>query len=137
MIKYLFEPLSLAATFTIGASLILALTVVPAFCATFIRDRVREQSDDTIGRAANAYSSWLGKLLKVPALSVMVIVLTVGASFLLLPMIGSELFPEVDAGTFELRIKTLPGTDLNETEKLVARIEETIKEVIRKMKSRP
>lgn len=130
MIKYLFEPLSLAATFTIGASLILALTVVPAFCATFIRDRVREQSDDTIGRAANAYSSWLGKLLKVPALSVMVIVLTVGASFLLLPMIGSELFPEVDAGTFELRIKTIPGTDLNETEKLVARIEETIKEVI-------
>ncbi|WP_372899302.1 efflux RND transporter permease subunit, partial [Stieleria sp.] len=40
MIKYLFTPLSLAATLTIGASYILALTVVPAFCATFIREKV-------------------------------------------------------------------------------------------------
>ena len=38
MIKYLFEPLSLAATLTIGASFMLALTVVPAFCATFLRE---------------------------------------------------------------------------------------------------
>jgi multidrug efflux pump subunit AcrB len=40
------------------------------------------------------------------------------------------LFPEVDDGSFELRIKTLPGTALNQTEELVARIEETVKEVI-------
>ncbi len=130
MIKYLFAPLSLAATFTIGASLLLALTVVPAFCATFIRDQLLENDDSSASTTAAAYGRWLGRLLKAPAVSVLVIVITVGASFALLPLIGSELFPEVDAGTFELRIKTLPGTDLYETEKLVARIEETIKEVI-------
>lgn len=43
---------------------------------------------------------------------------------------GTELFPDVDAGTFELRIKTVPGNDLDETEKLVERIEKTIKDVI-------
>ena len=37
---------------------------------------------------------------------------------------------DVDAGTFELRVKTVPGTRLEETEKLVARIENSIKEVI-------
>ncbi|MGY8767551.1 MAG: efflux RND transporter permease subunit [Pirellulales bacterium] len=136
MIKYLFEPLSLAATFTIGASYILALTVVPAFCATFVRERVSKNAtsdapavqDDAIPRGA--YGHFLNLALNVPAMSVLLIVVVVGASFLLLPRIGTELFPTVDAGTFELRIKTLPGTKLLDTEKLVARIEDTVKRVI-------
>lgn len=135
MIKYLFAPLSLAATFTIGASYVLALTVVPAFCATFVRDKIRDSSakeDSTPDSATprGIYGNLLNSALKIPALSALSIVVVVGASFLLWPQIGTELFPNVDAGTFELRIKTLPGTDLLETEKLVARIEDTVKEVI-------
>ena len=138
MIKYLFEPLSLAATFTIGASYVLALTVVPAFCATFVRDKVRPQ-DDSRKNDTNAasedqprglYGRSLNVALKVPALSVLVILVGVGATFLLWPFIGTELFPDVDAGSFEIRMKTVPGNELSETEELVARIEDTIKEVI-------
>jgi len=139
MIKYLFEPLSLAATFTIGASYVLALTVVPAYCATFVRDRARHSAIADTSDNSNAaddskprgvYGRLLHLALKVPALSVLVIVLVVGASFLLWPHMGTELFPNVDAGTFEIRLKTTPGNDLEETEKLVERIEETIKQVI-------
>ncbi len=54
----------------------------------------------------------------------------VGGSTLLLPGIGRELFPDVDAGTFEVRMKTAPGTRLEETERLVARIEGTIQQII-------
>jgi hydrophobic/amphiphilic exporter-1 (mainly G- bacteria), HAE1 family len=43
MIRYLFEPLSVAATFTIGASYFVAMTVVPAFCARFVRTRVNSR----------------------------------------------------------------------------------------------
>jgi hydrophobic/amphiphilic exporter-1 (mainly G- bacteria), HAE1 family len=138
MIKFLFTPLSLAATLTIGASYILALTVVPAFCASFVKEKVRagstsktdehELSDDT--KPQGMYGKMLAMALKAPGLVSLVIVVGVGASFLLLPRLGTELFPEVDAGTFELRLKTLPGTALEETEKLVARIEDTIKQVI-------
>ncbi|QEG02708.1 Cobalt-zinc-cadmium resistance protein CzcA [Stieleria maiorica] len=133
MIKYLFTPLSLAATFTIGASYILALTVVPAFCATFIREKVgHKPTDEDRGDAMprGLYGRLLGGAMKVPAFSALVIVIAVGATFLLLPRIGTELFPSVDSGSFELRLKTLPGTELVETEKLVAEIEDTIKEVI-------
>lgn len=135
MIKYLFEPLSLAATFTIGASYVLALTVVPAFCATFVRDRVRTDSsasltDDSGTKPVGLYGHLLHTALKAPALVALLIVAGVGASFTLWPQMGTELFPDVDAGSFELRIKTAPGTDLLETEHLVARIEETIKEII-------
>ncbi|MCP4170661.1 MAG: efflux RND transporter permease subunit [Fuerstiella sp.] len=135
MIKYLFAPLSLAATFTIGASYVLALTVIPAFCATFVREKVQHGGATQDDAAASAkpkgvYGSLLSTALRVPVLTVLIIVVGVGATFGLWPMIGSELFPEVDAGTFELRVKTTPGTDLLETEKLVAGLEHTIKEVI-------
>jgi len=133
MIKYLFAPLSLAATLTIGASYVLALTIVPAFCATFIRDRARKSAsaEPEEGVAAKGlYGRFLAGVLRVPAFASLVIVATVGAAFMLWPQLGSELFPEVDAGTFEVRIKTVPGTKLEETEQLVASIEGTIKEVV-------
>ncbi len=139
MIKYLFEPLSLAATLTIGASYVLALTVVPAFCATFVREKLSREAttnpshdspaeDDAKPRGV--YGRFLNVALKVPALSALLIVLVVGASFVVLPFLGTELFPDVDAGTFEIRLKTVPGNALEDTEKLVERIEGTIQEVI-------
>ena len=131
MIKYLFEPLAFAATFTIGASYILALTVVPAFCATFFEGRADATAGrDDVGQPRGMYGRFLARVLQAPALSVLTIVVVVGATFALWPMLGSELFPEVDAGTFELRIKTIPGTRLEKTEELVERLEKTIKEVI-------
>lgn len=136
MIKYLFEPLALAATFTIGASYVLALTVIPAFCATWVRERVQSTSDaqsrseEEGGALGSLYEKPLRGVTRVPLLSSLVIVLLVGSTFALWPMVGSELFPDVDAGTFEIRLKTVPGTALDETEKLVARIEEAIQSVI-------
>lgn len=70
--------------------------------------------------------------MAIRPLVVLTSVALVGGSALLLPGIGSELFPQVDAGTFELRLKTRPGTRLEETEALVARIEGTIQDVIGK-----
>lgn len=134
MIKYLFQPLSLAATFTIGASYILALTVVPAFCASFIREKVSkidgevDSPDDSKPRGI--YGHFLNGVLKAPSMAIVLILVATGTTFTLWPMLGTELFPEVDAGSFELRIKTIPGNDLLETEKLVERIEGSIKDVI-------
>ncbi len=132
MIKYLFEPLSLAAAFTIGASFLLALTAVPVFCAYFIggeRFTTNSTADDPT-TPHGLYGRILHTALRSPALSALLIVLAAGTSLLLWPHIGTELFPEVDSGSFELRLKTLPGTRLDQTEELVERIEEAIKSVI-------
>lgn len=134
MIRDLFEPLSIAATATIGASYVVAMTVVPAFCARFVRERARRgaprPAEEEVPEPRGAYAGLLGlairlRWLVVPALAGLVV-----ASGLLLPGIGSELFPDVDAGTFELRVRTIPGTRLELTEELVARIEGTIRDVI-------
>ncbi len=134
MIKYLFTPLSLAATLTIGASYVLALSIVPAFCATFVREKFADrqnpddQSRDPLPRGL--YGRILSATMAAPAVTTAVILAVVGGCLLLWPAIGSELFPTVDSGSFEIRIKTVPGSDLLETEKLVARIEDSVKEVI-------
>jgi HAE1 family hydrophobic/amphiphilic exporter-1 len=132
MIKYLFAPLATAAGFTIAASYVIAVTAVPAFCATLMR-RVKQENagdDSTTTKNPRFYERSLGLALDYPWLVTIGIVLAVAASGISWFGIGSELFPEVDAGAFELRIKTAPGTRLEETEKLVIEVEETIKEVI-------
>ncbi|OYW21686.1 MAG: acriflavine resistance protein B, partial [Planctomycetales bacterium 12-60-4] len=132
MIKYLFEPLSLAAAFTIGASFVLALSVVPAYCATFLREQrpgnETEIADDT--RPRGVYGRLLCASLAAPAVVSLAIVAGIGTTGLLWPTIGTELFPEVDSGAFEVRIKTTPGTRLEHTEDLVVKVEDVIKSII-------
>ncbi|MFH1267419.1 MAG: efflux RND transporter permease subunit [Planctomycetota bacterium] len=134
MIRSLFEPLSVAATMTIGASYFIGMTVVPAFCARFLRQRLadaeRRPAGEEIIEPTGLYAGLLAAALKARWLVIAGVGALVAGSLFLLPGIGSELFPDVDAGTFELRLKTIPGTRLEETEKLVEKIENTIQEVI-------
>jgi multidrug efflux pump subunit AcrB len=135
MIKYLFEPLSVAATMTIGASYFVGMTVVPAFCARFLRKRVFRSGQEPLDEekllhARGAYAGLLGVALRFRWLVILLIVAIAAAPLALVPALGTELFPTVDAGTFEIRIKTTPGRRLEETEQLVARLEDSIKEVI-------
>ena len=135
MIRFLFEPLSVAATVTIGASFFIAMTIVPAYCAKFLRSRLQEplatdEGDAVDRRPAGLYARTLDSALRFRWAVIAVAVLLAAGSFMLVPQLGTELFPSVDAGTFEIRLKTIPGTRLEETETLVARLEETIKEVV-------
>lgn len=135
MVKYLFAPLALAATLTIGASYFVAMTIVPAFCSRMMRNRRNGKKEDgeqaaEISEPRGLFVTLLRAALKARWLVIGVTVGLVAASYLLFALIGTELFPDVDAGTFEVRVHTIPGTRLEETEKLVARIEDTIREVI-------
>ena len=126
MIQFLFVPLALSAVLTIGASYFIAMTVVPAFCARFLGD---SESAPPVTKDGN-YSGLLTKSIKGKALSVTAIAGACLGSFFLLPAVGTELFPEVDSGAFEVRIKTTPGTRLDLTEKVIIDIEDSIKETI-------
>jgi HAE1 family hydrophobic/amphiphilic exporter-1 len=135
MIKFLFLPLALAAVFTIGASYVIAMTVAPAFCARFPtkngkQAKLENDMETPSSEAKGFYGNTLRSVLQARWLTIAVIGGLSLATFLLLPFIGSELFPDVDAGSFELRVKTAPGTRLENTEKLVERIENYIQTVI-------
>ena len=134
MIKYLFEPLSVAATMAIGASYFVGMTVVPAYCARFLRRRLSPEThnvgEEILPAATGLYGRALSGAIRFRWLVIAGVAVLVVSSAALLPKIGSELFPEVDAGTFELRLKATPGMRIEETEQLVARVENAIKQVI-------
>ena len=52
------------------------------------------------------------------------------ASLLLLPFIGKDFFPRVDAGQIRMHIRTPPGTRIEETARQFAAIEGTIRRVV-------
>src|SRR6185437_16890263 len=53
-------------------------------------------------------------------------------SLALYPMVGRDFFPSVDAGLIKLHVRGPPGTRIEETEKRIATIEDTIRTVIPK-----
>ncbi len=70
MIRFLFEPLSVAATMTIGASFFIAMTIVPAFCGRFLRAKAGSQPTDDQAEEADRpstriYGSLLSSALKL------------------------------------------------------------------------
>lgn len=132
MIKYLFEPLAIAAVLTIGAAYLVAMTLVPTYCKTFLTANSKLQTNAKPA-SSGFYMFYIHVLETVISKgwgSVTVIVIVVGCSYLLVPLIGSELFPNVDDGTFEIRVRTIPGTRLEKTEELVAKIEKSIQDTI-------
>jgi multidrug efflux pump subunit AcrB len=58
--------------------------------------------------------------------------LLVGFSCLLVPMIGRDFFPDVDAGQLRLHVRAPAGTRLEETEKIYGDVERLIRETIPK-----
>ena len=131
MIRYLLEPLSLAAVFTITASYLISMTVIPAFCAKALKEnRVAKDEPAELPEPVGLFPNLLKSAMRIRLPVILGGVGLFALSLFLYPWIGAELFPDVDAGVFEVRVKTTPGTRIEETEKLVMKLEETIKEVI-------
>lgn len=126
--RALFVPLSLAVGFAMFASYMLSNTLVPVLAVWLLK------SDEAGGESASSglatsYRGFVGGLtrarwLLVPAyLGVAAALLgTVGTQ------LGMEIFPKVDAGFFQLRLRAPTGTRIEQTEAIVA---EALREIER------
>ncbi len=140
--QFLFTPLALSVAFAISASFLISMTVVPICCAKFLRGHLpdvrheggppstlAERLTESLARRCAACVRWaLGRRVLV----VVAIGALFGASLLLWPTIGRELFPSVDAGQFTVRVRAPSGTRIEETENLVARVERSVRDAIPK-----
>ncbi len=133
--KFLFTPLAVAASIAIFTSYILAITLVPAYCAKFLRKRSDSQeaasqhrsNQGAAGVIARTYKLLLQRLLSVRYL----VVLAAGAAFIIAVLLmtrymGRELFPQVDSGQISIFVRMPTGTRIEETEKRVQEIEKVI-----------
>jgi multidrug efflux pump subunit AcrB len=158
--KYLFTALALAVVISLFASYVVAMTVVPLFCAKFIKidpghvHHEQEIRDEALGHPAPAkrkmrvfrvvvdkfnlafrkMESWyerkVTQALERSGLVVGLISLAVLLSFVTYPIIGKAFFPRTDPGQFVVDVKVPAGTRIEVTDDYVAKMEQDIRAVV-------
>ncbi len=152
--KFLFSALALAVVLSLFASYIVALTVVPLFCARFIKspshhgtpsneipveiEHVKLTLGDRFNLWFNArfesflkgYDFVVERVLRHPVAVLGAFALLFGASLLLFPMLGLSFFPRTDAGQFVINLKAPSGTRLAITDAEVAKVEALVKRIV-------
>jgi multidrug efflux pump subunit AcrB len=77
-----------------------------------------------------AYGRLLALALEHRGVAVTAFAAFVAASLCLLPLVGQDFFPTVDAGLIKLHVRGAPGTRIEETEQRFASIEDTVRTVV-------
>ena len=157
--KYLFVPLAEAVIFSMIASFILSRTLVPTLAKYLLRAHAQthhsgEHLEDAVGsehlqtastnplvRFQYEFEKVFGRIrekykeLLLIALShrrpfIIGFLGFVLLSFALVPLLGRNFFPEVDAGQIKLHVRAQTGTRIEETARLCDEIERQIKNEI-------
>lgn len=94
------------------------------------------QQHEKFNRVFEKFRSWYYDVL-TSALNYRRIVFVLFGAFIvsagvLLPFVGQDFFPQVDGGQFSLHVRALPGTRLEETERIVSQVENVIRETVPK-----
>ena len=121
--RVVYGQLALVVTASLVASLLVALTVVPAFAGRFFRDgKLRSDKGPVFRRVEEGYLRLLDGALNHPR-STLVILFGIALSSLgLLPSVKTELMPTPDEGRVEISVDLPVGTPLTETDALTREI---------------
>jgi multidrug efflux pump subunit AcrB len=143
--RYLFVPMAEAVVFAMLTSWVLSRTLVPTLAKYWLRTHAVEQAararpnawqrfqqgfEQRFNRFREGYRSYLHAALHHQRLFIPLFLAGVLLSMLLLPMLGRNFFPEVDAGQIKLHLRAPAGTRVEETAVLVDRVENFIRSVI-------
>jgi multidrug efflux pump subunit AcrB len=147
--RFLFSALALSVVLSLFASYFVAMTVVPLFCANWIKghqghgeggharaqgwgSRFNGWFNGKFGRMLDLYQRTLSIALVRPLATVLGLTGLFVVSLLLYPTIGKSYFPRTDPSQFVINLKAPSGTRLELTDKLVGRVEQIVREVVRK-----
>jgi HAE1 family hydrophobic/amphiphilic exporter-1 len=144
---YLFGALALGVVLALFASYFDAVTVVPLFCANYLK-AIHEHAHAEEGEKKswgarfhagfnakfevllNFYEKWVRKALERPGQVVVGFLIFFVLCFLLYPLIGVSFFPRTDAGQFVINVKAPTGTRIELTEDYVKRVENIVRQVV-------
>lgn len=150
--RFLFVALALAVILSLIASYFVAMTVVPLFCARFIRldgahggghggkgtsappkgwgARFNRSFNHRFHQMLDRYEGCLKVALVRPLATVLGITGVFILSLALYPLVGEAYFPRTDPGQFVINVKAPTGTRIEDTDKLVERVEQVVREVV-------
>jgi multidrug efflux pump subunit AcrB len=124
--RQLFVPLALAVGFAMIASYLLSSTLVPVFSTWLLK--AGHEREGFFDRLRSFYSRYLKFVLRFRWPMVIVYLATaVGLVVVLLPRMGTEIFPESDAPLLRIRLRAPTGTRVEETERMVLKTLDVIR----------
>jgi multidrug efflux pump subunit AcrB len=151
--KFLFSALALAFCISLLISFVVAMTVIPLFCARYLKSaphaghaidavagehkgrlswgaRFNVAFNRGFNRMLDFYEKWVRRSLERPGLTVAalsaVFVLSLGIG----PFLGLAFFPRTDAGQFTINMKAPTGSRIEVTEQYVAHVEDLIRHTV-------
>ena len=149
--RYLFVPLAEAVVFAMITSYVLSRTLVPTMvkwfykrhkytgelaqpekAAPWIKPFVSLQVgfEKWFDKFREGYRKLLGVALSRRGMFAALFLLFAIGTWLLLPFLGQDFFPSVDAGQFRLHVRAPTGTRIEETTQLIDRVENVIRSVV-------
>jgi multidrug efflux pump subunit AcrB len=140
--KYLFSALGLAVVLSLFASYVVAITVVPLYCARYLRLEPHGTEHPSISaRFATWFNGYFEKLLRRydsavtsalrrPKAYLAGLLLACIASLILVPFLGLAYFPRTDPSQFVLNLKAPTGTRIEITSQYVAQVEDIIRKTV-------
>ena len=137
----LFKQLALTVTFSLLASLFVALTLIPMLSSKLLKVNPQEEAQrkTPLAKAANMVQGALGaldekyrRLLSWALQHRKTVVIGVTAaligSFALIPLIGMEFMPQVDSGDISVSVELPKGAVLEDTARIATEVEEMVKQ---------
>jgi hydrophobic/amphiphilic exporter-1 (mainly G- bacteria), HAE1 family len=145
--KYLFSALALAVVLALFASYFDAVTVVPLFCAYFLKPIHHAEEGAPVRKSWGArfhagfnakfekmldvYEKYVNHTLDRPRQALLLFAVVFALSFLLIPLVGVSFFPRSDAGQFVINVKAPTGTRIEVTNDYVKQVEEIVHQVVK------
>jgi multidrug efflux pump subunit AcrB len=131
--RALFVPLALAVGFSMIVSYVLSSTLVPVLAVWLLRHKAHTEPSAaakfSFARVRAAYARRLHQLLGRRKLLLACYFAATGLVIVLAGwQLGTEIFPVVDSGQFQLRVRGPTGTRIERTEEIAGQVLELIKE---------
>jgi len=150
--QYLFTPLALAVVLAMMASYLLSRTLIPTMVRYLIPAELRfyrhgaeheeeipdagiiwnihHRFNNLFERMRDGYSSMLHSTLSNRKLVLVLFFVVAICCVGLYPLIGTDFFPQVDAGQIRLHVRCPGGTRIEETEQKFSQVEDAIRKII-------
>ncbi|MEA5601497.1 efflux RND transporter permease subunit [Nostoc sp. UHCC 0252] len=136
-IALLFNELILTITFSVAASILIAVTVVPMLASRLLswkfssglsRFWLLRQFNNRFDDSTRAYSSFLSGILRWRLVTVAIaIIFFGGGSLWMAPQIPQEILPRINTGQANLNAQFPPGTPLETNQKVMVAVDEIIR----------
>lgn len=119
----LFTPMAIAIVLAMLASVLVALTAVPALASYLFRRSLRSRPNPLLRPLERGYGWLLRGALRARWLVVTAALALFAASVLLIPRLGTEFVPELEEGTINIRVTLAPSSSLTTALEVAAQLE--------------